>query len=371
MPLDPFVGGSIVSGAAGVLGNVLGGIFGSKSQSSANKTNLQINRENNAFNAEQAQINRDWTESLWNKSNTYNSAVSQRRRLEDAGLNPYLMMNGGNAGVATAQSGTAAQAAQSAHMQAYDPTNAFNGASNAISGAINSYYANIERSNNAQQMSAQSSLMAEQAKNWRIRNIYEGLRQQYEINKLSHDSNNSFETYMLTKAKRKLAWETFGSDVQYKQNQVNIQNQQMELNSMSIIEKNLNNSMLQVQLNYLPQQMRAQINATLADASYKYALGQLTRQEVQTEVYRTFKEMWDSRKSMFSANITQMDFLKTQRTLEKTIESTLNELENNRTFNSSPGIGGDISRGYTRFVNTLLSPLGKLLGPAATVLTKK
>lgn len=121
MPLDPFVGGSIVSGAAGVLGNVLGGIFGSKSQSSANKTNLQINRENNAFNAEQAQINRDWTESLWNKSNTYNSAVSQRQRLEQAGLNPYLMMNGGNAGVATAQSGTAASAAQSAHMEAYDP----------------------------------------------------------------------------------------------------------------------------------------------------------------------------------------------------------------------------------------------------------
>lgn len=371
MPLDPFVGGSIVSGAAGVLGNVLGGIFGSKSQSSANKTNLQINRENNAFNAEQAQINRDWTESLWNKSNSYNSAVSQRQRLEQAGLNPYLMMNGGNAGVATAQSGTAASAAQSAHMEAYDPTNAFNGASNAISNAINSYYANIERSNSAQQMAAQSSLMEEQAKNWRIRNIYEGLRQQYEINKLSHDSNNSFETYMLTKAKRKLAWETFGSDVQYKQNQVNIQNQQMELNSMSIIEKNLNNSMLQVQLNYLPQQMRAQINATLADAAYKYALGQLTRQQAQTEVYRGFTEMWNSRKSMFSANLTQLDYLKTKKTLDKTIESTLNELENNKTFNTAPGLGGEISRGYTRFVNTLLSPLGKLLGPAATVLTKK
>ena len=371
MPIDPILGGSIISGASGVLSNVLGGIFGSKSQSSANKTNLQINRENNAFNAEQAQINRDWTESLWNKSNNFNSAVSQRRRLEDAGLNPYLMMNGGNAGVATAQSGTPAQAAQSAHMQAYDPTQAFNGASNAISGAINSYYANIERSNNATQMAAQSALMEEQAKNWRIRNIYEGLRQQYEINKLSHDSNNSFESYMLTKAKRKLAWETFGSDVQYKQNQVNLQNQQQELNAMSLIEKNLNNSMLQVQLNFLPQQMRAQINAILADASYKYALGSLTRQQAKTEVYRTMSEMWNADKSKYGSYLTHLDYIKTSQTLDKTIDSILNDLENNKTFNTAPGFAGEISRGYTRFANTILQPLGKLLGPAATVLTKK
>ena len=37
---------------------------------------------------------------MWEKQNAYNSPVEQRRRLEQAGLNPNLMMNGGSAGTA-------------------------------------------------------------------------------------------------------------------------------------------------------------------------------------------------------------------------------------------------------------------------------
>jgi hypothetical protein len=42
---------------------------------------------------------RNWQENMWNKENFYNTASAQRQRLEEAGLNPYLMMNGGSAGV--------------------------------------------------------------------------------------------------------------------------------------------------------------------------------------------------------------------------------------------------------------------------------
>ncbi|AXH74250.1 MAG: DNA pilot protein [Microviridae sp.] len=371
MPLNPLLTASIVSGAAGLTSNLLGGLFGKNSQDSANRTNILINRENNQFAAEQAQINRNYQTAMWNKSNEYNSALSQRQRLEAAGLNPYLMMNGGNAGSAQAVQSSAAAPVGNAHVDSFDPSSYVNGASNSISGAINSYYSNLERSNNATQMAAQSQLMEEQARNWRIKNTWENIRQQYEINKLSHDSNNAFETYMLTKARRKLAWENFSSDVTYRQNEVNLQNQQQELNAMSLIEKHLNNSILQVQLNYLPQQMRAQINSILADASYKYSLGSLTRQQAKTEVYRTLSEMWNADKSKYGSYLTHMDYIKTSRTLDKTIDSILNELENNKTFNTAPGFAGELSRGYTRFANTILQPIGKLLAPAATVFTKK
>lgn len=100
--------GSIIGGASGVLGSIAGS-FG---QASANRTNLQIARETNEMNykiAQEAneanyrlwQSQNDANIKMWNMENDYNDAQSQRQRLTDAGLNPYLMMNGGSAGSAS------------------------------------------------------------------------------------------------------------------------------------------------------------------------------------------------------------------------------------------------------------------------------
>ena len=63
---------------------------------------------------------RDFQENMWNRENEYNTASAQRQRLEEAGLNPYMMMNGGSAG--TAQSvgtGASASSAGAAVMQPF------------------------------------------------------------------------------------------------------------------------------------------------------------------------------------------------------------------------------------------------------------
>lgn len=67
----------------------MGTMLGSLGNFSANKQNQRL-----------ASQQRTWLEYMQNKQNDWNSAVNQRKRLEEAGLNPYLMMNGGNAGVA-------------------------------------------------------------------------------------------------------------------------------------------------------------------------------------------------------------------------------------------------------------------------------
>ena len=78
--------------------------------------NYKINQMNNQFNERMAIQQRNWQEDMWNKENTYNTASAQRQRLEEAGLNPYLMMNGGSAG--TAQSvGTGATASSPGNAQ--------------------------------------------------------------------------------------------------------------------------------------------------------------------------------------------------------------------------------------------------------------
>uniref|UniRef100_A0AAU8ATJ6 DNA pilot protein n=1 Tax=Dulem virus 257 TaxID=3145734 RepID=A0AAU8ATJ6_9VIRU len=115
----------------GLLGSIAGGLFGigsSAIQNSQNRQNVRetnqmnykINQMNNQFNERMAMQQRDFQENMWNKENEYNTASAQRQRLEEAGLNPYLMMNGGSAG--TAQSvgtGASASSAGSAVMQPF------------------------------------------------------------------------------------------------------------------------------------------------------------------------------------------------------------------------------------------------------------
>lgn len=69
------VGGSLLSGASGVIGSAI-----------AAGSARRIAREQNAFNEE-----------MWNKQNAYNTPQAQKQRLIDAGLNPALMY--GNGGV--------------------------------------------------------------------------------------------------------------------------------------------------------------------------------------------------------------------------------------------------------------------------------
>jgi len=115
----------------GLLGSIAGGLLGigsSAVQNSQNRQNVQetnrmnykINQMNNQFNERMAIQQRNWQENMWNKENAYNTASAQRQRLEEAGLNPYLMMNGGSAGVAqSAGTGSSASSSGSAVMQPF------------------------------------------------------------------------------------------------------------------------------------------------------------------------------------------------------------------------------------------------------------
>lgn len=108
------------SGLFGGLGSVISGAIGAKSTADTNKANLKINQMNNDFNAREAQKARDFQLDMWNRENEYNKASSQRKRLEDAGYNPY--MSDAQAGTAAGMSGTsAATAAGAASQVPYTP----------------------------------------------------------------------------------------------------------------------------------------------------------------------------------------------------------------------------------------------------------
>lgn len=143
-----------------VVGNIASAVGGVVSTNKTNQTNMAINRMNNEFNAAEAEKARQFQLDMWNRANDYNSASSQRQRLEEAGLNPYLMMNGGSAGIAQSSGGTSpASAAPPLAMQRQD----FTGLSNALSSALQIANQTKETNANVQTLQSQKSLFDAQA----------------------------------------------------------------------------------------------------------------------------------------------------------------------------------------------------------------
>ena len=105
---------AIASSAATITDNVVGMV----NQNHQNKVNLRMMREQNAFNAEQAQIQRDWQQRMWGMNNAYNSPDAMISR----GLNPFVQGSAAMAGSRSpASGGAAATAAPVPSMQAYKP----------------------------------------------------------------------------------------------------------------------------------------------------------------------------------------------------------------------------------------------------------
>ncbi len=91
MGLDPISAGSLIKGGASILGS----LFGASGSASASKAQLQGVRETNAQNyriwQEQKQYNKDMYDYQFDKEAAYNDPSAVRKRLEEAGYNPYLM----------------------------------------------------------------------------------------------------------------------------------------------------------------------------------------------------------------------------------------------------------------------------------------
>lgn len=112
--IAPLLLGGIIAAGASLVGNAIG----ASSQNKTNEASKEIAEMNNKFNAEQAQLQRDWQEDMWNKNNEYNSPQA----LISRGLNPFIGSNVG-AGVSKspASGGAAASAAGMPSLQAFRP----------------------------------------------------------------------------------------------------------------------------------------------------------------------------------------------------------------------------------------------------------
>lgn len=246
----------IASGLFGGLGSVLSGAIGAASTSDTNKTNLKIAQMNNDFNAREARKARDFQLDMWNRENEYNKASSQRKRLQEAGYNPY--MSDAQAGTAAGMSGTsAATAAGAAPQVPYTPD-------------FQSVGVNL----------ASALKMMSEKKQTDIENLNmtDLLRSQIWQNLGATDWRNASpeaRAYNLSQGRR-------AAELGMASLEENLSNQRW---SNNLLVANIANSLLDADtktvLNkYLDQQQLAELNVKAANYEYLVMSGQLKRQEV-------------------------------------------------------------------------------------------
>lgn len=165
-----------------------------------NKANLAIARETNAYNYLLASKQNDWNIEQWNRENAYNTPSAQRQRLLDAGLNPNLMLDGGDAGNARGLDSADYANAQPTTMQ--NPAQEKLGLLQSIQGVLQS--ANETAMQYAKQRSEIANLDS-QTNAQNIQNSYLSLFLDKNLEKLGYDtttskwmSKNSEETYAKT-----------------------------------------------------------------------------------------------------------------------------------------------------------------------------
>lgn len=293
-----------------------GGISGASSIAStmlSNSANKKIAQMNNQFNERMLQKQMDYNLDMYNRqlgdtwqfyndsksnqwdmfnaSNEYNSASSQRERLEAAGLNPYMMMNGGSAGSASSVSGTSASSpsAQGINTPSASQYSAnFDGLADAVS-----------RSLDAVQRLRESDKLKAEKEQIQIENKYKAQQALSDIYQKIQTTKNDKERVNLQKFLANIQSSLYQSQIANNQQNVAESKVRMDILSIDALTK-------QQQLNFLPTQQKLQVSMQLADIAFRKSQKNLTDKQARHEVEKMVQTIVSSNgqqlENQFNAN---------------------------------------------------------------------
>lgn len=257
------MGAGLISG----VGSAIGNIFGTKS---SNSQNMKINQMNNEFNAHEAEKARQYQTEMWNKTNNWNSPKNVRKRLQEAGYNPYLGLDSSNVG--TAQSAGSSSPASAASPIQNNPVQ-FDGFQNALSTAIQ--MSNSTKVSNAQvnSLQGQKGLADAQAAA-----TLSGI----DWYKFSPEYRNWLQTTGMARAQL-----SFNTDKQ------NLENMQWvnKIQRAQRIDILLSNQAKRIINKYLDASQSLQLKLLANQSFQAFASGRLSLQQCKTEVTKQLMNM--------------------------------------------------------------------------------
>jgi hypothetical protein len=261
--LDPLSAVGLGLGSVSGIGNIF-------SSAHSNSQNMKINRMNNEFNAREAEKARQYQTEMWNKTNEWNSPKNVRKRLEEAGYNPYLGMDSSNVGTA-GSAGSSSPASAASPIQ-NNPIQ-FDGFQNALSTAIqmsnSTKLSNAEVSNLQGQKSLSDAKAADTLSN-------------IDWYKLTPEYRNWLQTTGMSRAQL-----SYNTDLQ------NLENMRW-INKIQRAQRTeilLSNDAKRIINQYLDDSQSLQLNLMANQAFQAFCSGRLSLQQCKTEVTKQFLNM--------------------------------------------------------------------------------
>lgn len=245
---------------SGLLGSVLGGLFGSKSQRSANEANIQMQRETNEMNERLFHESQAFQEDMWNKTNAYNDPSHQVELLQKAGINPAAVYGNGSMPEASMPSSPTAPQMGAATVNPVD----YSWIPNSIDMGVNAFFNNQILSNNvvkgksdAQIAKVQAELDAQtlEYRAMKIINDSQASEFQKEQARVTLDVLNATKQESITQAQ----WST------------KIMSQEYEKAVQSIAESKLRQEATRIANEYAPRMNEANLKSLQASATSMFA----------------------------------------------------------------------------------------------------
>lgn len=332
----------VVGSAIGAGSSLIGGAASTVAQNAANKEIAQMNNAFNekmfdkqvAYNKEmyQQQLGDQWKfyndskqnawdlvenqqqfqTDMWNKSNEYNSASAQRERLEAAGLNPYLMMNGGSAGTAQTMSGSAGAAPSGAAPSAQGVTSP---TATPYSADYSGITAGLGRAIDVLSSMPDRKVKEAQADNLRIEGKYIAGKAMAQILQMKTEAKTKEARLALDKL---IA--DFDNNLKASNMAVNEQNiaESKARTQLSITENLIRNQ----ELSFLPQAQKLQLAQGAADIAFRYSQKNLTDKQARHEVEKLAETV--ARTQLTN----QQYWTESANTVNAQLQNTRNQIEN-------------------------------------------
>lgn len=324
---------AIGASAATLIGSGILGASAIGSTVAGNKGNASIAQQSNAFNEKMLQKQMDYNTQMYqqqlgdqwqfyndakqnswdmfNASNEYNSASAQRERLEAAGLNPYLMMSGGNAGTATAQ---ASSQASSPSAQGVTPPTAtpysadYSGITQGLGMMLDKIATQPDR-----------DVKSAEANNLRIEGKYKAAKTIAEIVNLRTNAKTQEGRLALDRL-------IYSIDKDLKMSQMSVNSENIA--NMQAQRKLINVQTLfaEKQLSWMDAQNKMDLAQKAADIQLKYAQGALARKQVEHEIKKISETVARTEGQILqnTSQVYQNQFdVATYKDRVKTVEATL------------------------------------------------
>lgn len=302
--MGALLGISAGSALLGAGSSIAGNAMNRKSVADTNRTNMQIAQMNNAWSEKMMEkqmdyntqmnskqfgqakelqsIQNNYQTEMWNKTNEYNSAENQRKRLEQAGLNPYLMMSGGSAGTSSAMNGSSASAPSAGGVGLPSPSQiAAQAPSYDFSGIGSSIMAGLDMYNKLK-------IGREQADNLSVDKSIKNIELQYRSRQIMQDLANRIAEQKNTEARTKsldTLRELEKANLVANTNNTIQQTQNLKETMKSVV---LQNAMDYLTLQNMPKDIALRQANTAASTAFMVSQRALTEKQAINEIKKGF-----------------------------------------------------------------------------------